>query len=597
MAIVKLKKVTLCGLSDAKTQTLIDLQKMGVLHLIPMQTALSTESTECYQAEQVIEALKYLNQCPNKRHQMHSSDQFDLDVTTQEVLKVKSSIRSLSDQRDALKKRIEEIEPWGDFQLPDPKEVAGLKLWFYIVPKRLITEIADNLIWQCVYQNNQFAYVVVVAETEPQNSAMPVARTHTGSISLSQLRHQLNEITLALEDRQAERESLTRWIAVMILHLNEATDSSELALAERMALYESGVFAIQGWLPEKDLERLKAFADQRQLAILIEEPSSVDKPPTLLENRAELAGGEEVVNFYQTPAYQGWDPSVAVFISFTLFFAMILSDAGYAAVFGLILLLKWKTLGQTEKKKRLRFLAATTVSVALFWGVLTGGYMGYSPPSESFLGGIKIFDINDFDQMMALSMGVGVIHISMANLILAYQHKQSSSAFGSVGWVLIVCAGFGSWFLSRYDNQSLIDTCYGVMGAGFVMLILFSSEKPFDSWKNFGGRLLDGLKNTVRITQLFGDVLSYMRLFALGLASASLALTFNQLAVQVYHAMPGLGLLFSIIILLFGHGLNLVLCLMSGVVHGLRLNFIEFYNWSVSDEGYPFKAFAKKGGH
>ncbi|MDZ4152659.1 MAG: ATPase, partial [Methylicorpusculum sp.] len=204
MAIVKLKKVTLCGLSDAKTQTLIDLQKMGVLHLIPMQTALSTESTECYQAEQVIEALKYLNQCPNKRHQMHSSDQFDLDVTTQEVLKVKSSIRSLSDQRDALKKRIEEIEPWGDFQLPDPEEVAGLKLWFYIVPKRLITEIADNLIWQCVYQNNQFAYVVVVAETEPQNSAMPVARTHTGSISLSQLRHQLNEITLALEDRQAE---------------------------------------------------------------------------------------------------------------------------------------------------------------------------------------------------------------------------------------------------------------------------------------------------------------------------------------------------------------------------------------------------------
>jgi len=99
------------------------------------------------------------------------------------------------------------------------------------------------------------------------------------------------------------------------------------------------------------------------------------------------------------------------------------------------------------------------------------------------------------------------------------------------------------------------------------------------------------------ITKIFGDVLSYMRLFALGLASASLAITFNQLAMQVYHAMPGLGLLFSILILILGHTLNILLGIMSGVVHGLRLNFIEFYNWSVSDEGYPFKAFARKEGN
>ena len=93
---------------------------------------------------------------------------------------------------------------------------------------------------------------------------------------------------------------------------------------------------------------------------------------------------------------------------------------------------------------------------------------------------------------------------------------------------------------------------------------------------------------------MFGDVLSYLRLFALGLASASLALTFNELAMQVKAAMPGLGLLLAILLLLLGHVINLGLTLMSGVVHGLRLNFIEFYKWGMPAEGTAFQRFARK---
>jgi V/A-type H+-transporting ATPase subunit I len=85
-----------------------------------------------------------------------------------------------------------------------------------------------------------------------------------------------------------------------------------------------------------------------------------------------------------------------------------------------------------------------------------------------------------------------------------------------------------------------------------------------------------------------------MRLFALGLASASLAGTFNGLASSVHNELPGLGLLAAILILVIGHGLNLGLSLMSGVVHGLRLNFIEFYKWGLPEEGTPFRKFARK---
>jgi V/A-type H+-transporting ATPase subunit I len=103
-----------------------------------------------------------------------------------------------------------------------------------------------------------------------------------------------------------------------------------------------------------------------------------------------------------------------------------------------------------------------------------------------------------------------------------------------------------------------------------------------------------GLLSLTNATKVFGDVLSYLRLFALGLASASLAITFNQLATDVAAAAPGAGLLFKILILLLGHTLNLTLAIISGVVHGLRLNFIEFFNWGMDEEGYPFHPFHKK---
>jgi len=106
-------------------------------------------------------------------------------------------------------------------------------------------------------------------------------------------------------------------------------------------------------------------------------------------------------------------------------------------------------------------------------------------------------------------------------------------------------------------------------------------------------RVLGGLQGVSAITKIFGDVLSYLRLFALGLAGASLAMTFNNLAVQA-REVEGLGLLYFILILLLGHGLNILLSLMSAVVHGLRLNVIEFFNWGLTDEGYPYKSFSKK---
>jgi V/A-type H+-transporting ATPase subunit I len=149
------------------------------------------------------------------------------------------------------------------------------------------------------------------------------------------------------------------------------------------------------------------------------------------------------------------------------------------------------------------------------------------------------------------------------------------------------------------SHQAFYDSLQsaGVLGlaVGGLAVLLFSSERPLHSprIRDWAARLLDGLQGLTGITKAFGDVLSYLRLFALGLASAQLAATFNGLAADAF-GLPGLGLLLAALIVLVGHGVNIVLGALSGVVHGLRLNCIEFFNWSLTEEGYPFQVFRKK---
>jgi V/A-type H+-transporting ATPase subunit I len=150
--------------------------------------------------------------------------------------------------------------------------------------------------------------------------------------------------------------------------------------------------------------------------------------------------------------------------------------------------------------------------------------------------------------------------------------------------------------LAMYLGNGTVFANLGIVliVAGLALVAIFGSDRVIGSAKDGVMRALDGLMSLSAVGKLFGDVLSYMRLFALGLAGSSLALTINSLADQVAHALPGPGILIAILVVLLGHVINLALCIMSGVVHGLRLNVIEFFNWGLAEDGRPFRPFAKK---
>lgn len=587
-----MKKVTLAGLAGEKPEVLEKLQEIGCMQLVPLTgQAESPEERVSGHPKRTLEALRYLLDSPQKRRQTTEEEAFDLRKVVRETIANRERRREVADRIDELRARIGKVEPWGDFRLPPREALAQHRLWFYMVPCYQMNKVRESgLVWQVVHKDHRNAYVVVLSEKQPPAEAMPVARSRLGARSLSELHLELERSETEMEEVTAERWALTRWISLMTGNLNRAANRSALKLASSQALDAGELFAVQGWVPVSESAQLTEFAALRGLACILKDPEPTESPPVLLHNRPAAEPGEDLVGFYQLPGYRDWDPSGIIYYSFALFFAMILADAGYGAVIGLGTALFWKRL---DESKRFRKMLTSITVLSLIYGALVGSYFGISPSTSSVLFNLKLLEINDFDSMMRLTIGIGAAHLIYANLRTAWHRGLSGGGLAPAGWAGFLLGGLMT-YLTWGGDERLLWASGGIAGIGVLLIILFSSERPIKGVVDVLKRLVDGVVALTGVSKVFGDVLSYLRLFALGLSSASLALTFNQLASDIRGDGHGIALLFGILVFLLGHTLNFALGIMSGVVHGLRLNLIELYNWSIFGEGSAFRAFRKK---
>ncbi len=591
MSIAPMLKATIVGPAKDATSMMSRLQSLGCLH----QISLSRQDIE-QQVEidaDAARALKYLCASRRQRRMFRRDTDFDFTATVQKALTNEKNLRRINDRCDALAERIRIMEPWGAYQFPDKNVLDGMLFWFYIVPLYKVKNIVDtDLMWQIVNRDNRNAYIVVLAKDEPPVDALPAPRAHTGSVPLYQLYQNLETAELEREEWIAEREALTRWIYLLKKYMARAEDHAALNRAVSRCWQDEDLFVLQGWIPEQKSGPLQEMLRHEQVASLIETPSRHETPPTLLTNRPLLSAGEDVVKFYQMPAYWLWDPSIMVFLFFSVFFAMILSDAGYALLFLLLLLILWRRFDHNPVWARLRYLVACIGVFSLLYGILAGSYFGLPPPE--FLVPFHLLHIDNYSMMMGLSIITGSCHIMLAHTIMAWHERGSRHAWTHMGWIMVITAAFLIWLPGHHWARA---AGIGTMAAGFMIIGWFASSPGSEissPWKRLLLRLFGAARALSGVTQTFSDILSYMRLFALGLASASLAGTFNQIAHQSMESSNGLGLLLALLVALFGHSMNILLALVSGVVHGLRLNYIEFYHYAMPQDGYAFSAFCKK---
>ncbi|MBC7158911.1 MAG: V-type ATP synthase subunit I [Porphyrobacter sp.] len=575
MSIAPLVRVDMVAALADRDRLLAELQTLGVVHLDVLDRTPPEAVDAGFRA-----ACAWLASAPQRRRPAIAPPDFDAAAVTREALALREQRRMLDEERAALTARMREVELWGRWTFRSISEHPQLRLWFFKLPARALT-LLDGHIWHEVRRVGGEHWVVIVAAEEPR---LPLPRVHIGARSLADLEARLAEVDTAIDDIEAARTSLTRWLPALEQARERLADAVARAAVAANVDLAGPVFALSGWAPAAALRRLQGFAEASGAALLARPPASDEQPPTLLDNPPRWRAGEALVQFFVTPDYRAWDPSALVAASFVFFFAVIVSDALYGLALLVLVLALGRRLRRSEGGGQLRRMGLLLALATLVWGVLVGVYGG-APPPAPWLARWQLIPGGDLDIMLTLSIAIGLVHLALANAIAAWRLWPARPFWGRIGWIVIFLAAglaFG------WPQMRPVAAWLG--GAGLLVVLFGSSARS-----GWGRRLRDGLPQAARLVSALGDTMSYLRLFALALAGSALAAAFNGLARDAW-TVPGAGAVLGLLVLVIGHSLNLALSVASGVVHGLRLNYIEFFGWGLWGEGRPFRGFRRCAG-
>ena len=354
----------------------------------------------------------------------------------------------------------------------------------------------------------------------------------------------------------------------------------------------------EGFAPTSEKERLAKAFDELDCVWFSAEASVEDNPPIKLKNNKFVKQFEMLTDMYGRPDYNEFDPTPFISVFFLLFFAMCMGDAGY----GLLLIIGGILLRKVENLKNLAplvtILGVGTFVVGIVMHTFFGVDISALPWIPSWLKAVMITGtIAGFEAQMVLALIIGVVHLCLAMIVktvYATRNKGFLGSLGTWGWTLLIVGGVALGVLAMTSLVPAPVLKWLVIGLGVLSalgIFLFNDIKR-NPLKNIGAGLWDTY-NTA--TGLLGDVLSYLRLYALGLAGGMLGKAFNDIAsMTLGDGSFSVGWIAFPVILVVGHALNFAMCCLGAFVHPLRLNFLEFFKNSGYDgKGRVYKPVTK----
>ena len=580
--IVKMRRITFIGMEAQREQFLSGLQQVGVAHLImPSEPAEPLELAK--ELARITESRKFLAS-------RTAGEDTGASLTAKEIWEKREGLAQreaqLQSEIVALRKEIAIQEDWGNFQVNDLEALqeSGLRIQFFRTTQKAFETLPLENLYHQVISSSRGEVWFVTASFDPVSLNIPEEKIPGKSLAF--LHEELSAKNEELENIQKEYSGLAAHLDTLVQSETELTNllAYRRAVLNAESELEGRLFIVKCWspLPEQELmEKLGSLT----LYHYSEEPDDNDRVPVALRNPAAFNSGEDLVKVYSYPSYQDFDPSGFVLYFFAVFFGMILGDAGYGISLVVITFLLRRVF-KSNSPFAVRFFRMSYLLgiVTTIYGILSTGYFGIQISPDNPLMRLGILDYNTKEgqnQIMILSIIIGMIHISIS-LLIKFRNTRD---IASLGWIPVI---WGGYFLVNSQMGKGVDNppAKYVLIFGLIVVFLFTSSK-----KNILLRCLEGLNGLLGIVQIFSDILSYLRLFALGIATVYMAQTFNMLAGDIVKGLPGVGYVFAGVILIAGHLVNLLLGVMGGVIHGLRLNFLEWYRWCFVGDGVVYKPF------
>lgn len=592
--IVRMKKLTLLCTRDSREATLAALRELGAVHLQPVQPP---EGTDLDEARNLFDHLKRALEVLPKHPHVKPSGKTPYE-TVKAVWDLIHRKQALSEQIEALEMEIGHYAPFGSFSPETVRELSasGITVKLYKAAVKAMPSVPAGARFIELSRDRSTVCFALIGRDGISAEAEEVALP---SQSLADMRKQLETLTSALEQTETEFHSYAGDRAAVAALTDEAADRIHYLEARTgMGSAEEALY-LQGFFPAEKEQLLRAEAPVNGWAVLVEEPSASDPVPTLLRNPKWVSPVKAALKLIDVvPGYRELDVSALFLIFLSIFFAFIIGDAGYGLLFiGLTLFGKFKTKGKESAQPGLNLMLIMSTATVVF-GVLTGNYFGIpienlprlltvltNPYMTGWTGELWSSDLAA-NHIMFICFSIAVVHLSIAHAWNIVRKINSWSALVDLGWL------FCTWALYTVVLELVLD----------VSLYPFIQAAKIPMLGTGAGSILIGLlltKSYIKIITLFldiisnfVDIISYIRLYAVGAASLSVAQAFNEMAAGVgFHGMAALG---AALILFAGHGLNIILGAMGVMVHGIRLNTLEFSGHAgVEWAGIHYKPFKR----
>lgn len=609
--ITKMKKLTFLIYHKEYEQFLEQIRELGVVHIVEKQCGEMDDQLQGFMQKRTL----YKNTL-NAMHNLVGKETLgpvragvsaDEVVTTYEDLQM--HIQELGQKLPQLDKDIAQMQVWGDFDWAAVRKLAdaGWCVQFYSCTEKEYDE-AWETDYNAIRIQEQGGHVYFVTVTPGPLQGLDMEPLRLPSAGLSGLLARKAETEAQIEQAQADLKSFCQANYKTLEHgnllLQGDIDLLKVKLnSERMA--DGSVVLLEGWIPVDNEPEVKQLLDNSGVYYEIRNATKADNAPIKFRNNAFARMYEVLTKMYGMPDYAEFDPTPILAPFFSLFFAFCMGDAGY----GVVLII----LGFILKKKlskSLKGMMNLVITLGIFTtviGTILGTCFGVSLFDLDLPESLKQFMVvgkigeTTYDKQMLLALIIGVVHICIAMTVKAvgetvrYGFKESLSAWG---WLLLVVGGVCIGSLSFFEiiSEHVSTWTFIIIGGISAIGIYLLNNLHRNVLVNIGAGIWDTYNMA---TGLMGDILSYIRLYALGLAGGMLGGVFNQLAFMVNDAAgPALGWLFCGLILVFGHTLNIAMSCLSAFVHPLRLTFVEYFKNSgyngKGEEYAPFTAIENK---
>ncbi len=637
--IVPMKKVSLIIMGNQKTETLGKLRRLGIMH-IEISEGYGEKLQRLKDEVATLEtALFFIGK---------TKDGTEKHLSTAEALEAAHTILSLSEEKKTvlaeqgvLTTELARLQGWGDIDPAALSELAtsGVTVSLYELSPARYDTLGDSVQTVCINRTKSSVKCLVVqrgAEGEAEmidslkdcRVALPQTATAAMRKRLSALDARAAAIDETLASYAEDADSLKDAVADLRKEIEfevYATGMTDEDISERNTTATIACF--KGYVEAENIERIKQAAREHAWGILVEDPTEEDDVPTKLKNNKFVSLIYPLTDFLGTvPGYFEHDISAWFLMFILIFFGIIFGDGGYGLLITAVAAVPIvKSLVKKKAPSPLFLLIGLFGLSTMLWGLLTCTWFGLSPallptwltklsiPVISNVYADKIWypfwvepggvGLTTQQNLQILCFTLALIQLSVAHIKGAIHCGRSIKLLGDVGSILQL-VGIYYVVLSLVVNPQVFGlgltvggipvgtVAIALVGVGFVLSFVFANYEG-NLWRSVLASLKDIVSVLLGVVNVFSDIVSYIRLWAVGLAGAAISTTVNELAGPLLGNF--LFMIFAIIVLVFGHGLNMILNVLSVIVHGIRLNTLEFSSHlNMSWSGHKFKPFEEK---